>query len=114
MAEAIGLPQRDQLGIALDYLAEERGVGLFLLQAVREMAVQYVLAELLQALGLLGVVEVFEVAEAHVALRQAQQHRAGFAGFPPYRGARSRHAQRTAGGDAEGIEVFAGEEFADR
>ncbi|MCY1347618.1 hypothetical protein D9M69_337350 [compost metagenome] len=81
---------------------------------MREVAAQHVLAEFLQAFRLLGVVEVFEVAEAHVALRQAQQHRRAFLALSPYRRARGSDAQRTAGGDAQGMQGFAGEEFADR
>ncbi|MDT4858272.1 hypothetical protein FQZ97_927330 [compost metagenome] len=49
-----------------------------------------------------------------MAARQAQEHGPGLAGFPVYRGAGAGHAQGAAGGDAEGVQVLAGEEFANR
>ncbi|MDT4845609.1 hypothetical protein FQZ97_796020 [compost metagenome] len=114
MAETVGLPAGDQLGVALDHLAEQRRIGLCLFPALREVFGEDEVAEHLQLLVLAGVIEVLEVAETHVAGRQAQQHRRAFLLLAPHRGARAGDAQRPAGGDAEGVQVFAGEEFADR
>ncbi len=113
VAEAVGLPAGDEFGVALDDVAEHRRPGALMVLQVGEVAGQDVLAEGLQLLVLAGVVEVFEVAEAHVAGRHAQQGGAGFAAFAVDRGAGADHAQGAAAGDAEGVQVFAGEEFAD-
>ena len=114
MAEAIGLPVGDHRGGAFDHFAQQRQPGFVLFQALREVAGHDVFAEGLQVFVLARVVEVFEVAEAHVALRQAQHHGRAFLLLAPHRRARSRHAQRARAGDTEGVQVFAGEKFADR
>ncbi|MNE25991.1 hypothetical protein D3C80_1193400 [compost metagenome] len=114
MAEAVGLPQSDQFGIALDDFAVHRQIRLWLRLALGEMHGQHVLGENLLLFGLLGVVEVFEVAKAYVALGQAQQHRPALLLFTPYRGVRADHAQRATARNAQGVQGFGGQELTDR
>ncbi|MCY1433267.1 hypothetical protein D9M71_492900 [compost metagenome] len=114
MAEAVGLPEGDQLGVALQYLAEEGRPGLFLLQAFGEMAFEDVAAQGFELLVLARVIEVLEVAEAYMAARQAQEHGAGLAGFPVHRGAGAGHAEGAAGGNAKGVQMLAGKELPNR
>jgi len=86
VAKAVSLPFGNQLGIALDDLAEHRQIRLGLLQALGKVHRQYVLAQLLLLLGALGVIEIFEMPEAHMARCQAQDHGGAFLGLAPYRG----------------------------
>ena len=114
MTETVGLPVGDHRRVALDDLAEHRQVRLLLLQAVGVVAVQHVVGQLFELLVLAGVVEVFEVTEADMAGCQAQHHRRAFLLLAPDRGAGAGDTQRPRAGDAEGVQVFAGKEFADR
>ncbi|MNQ87856.1 hypothetical protein D3C85_1030960 [compost metagenome] len=114
VAEAVGLPEGDQLGVALQYLAEEGRPGLFLFQAFGEMAFEDMTAEGFELFMLARVIEVLEVAEAHMAARQAQEHGSGLAGFPVHRGAGAGHAEGAAGGNAKGVQMLAGKELPNR
>ncbi|MNL33276.1 hypothetical protein D3C87_1551770 [compost metagenome] len=114
VAEAIGLPLGNQLGIALHHFAEHRQVRLRLFQALREVHGQHVITQLFLLLGALGVVEIFEVPEAHMARRQAQDHGRALLFFTPHRGIGADHAQGAGGRDVQGIQGFGSEEFADR
>ncbi len=78
VAEAVGLPARDQRGGALEHRAEERMERLGMFQQLGKVRLDDVLQQLLQFGMLAGVVEEFEVAEAHMAGGQAQQHGTAF------------------------------------
>ena len=112
MTKPVGLPLGDQFGIALHDLAEHRKVRLRLLQAFREVQGQDVFTQLFLLFRLLGVIEVFEMPEADMARRQPWHHRCAFLFFAPHRGVGPDHTQRTAAGDAQRVQRFAGEEFA--
>ncbi|MNG32856.1 hypothetical protein D3C84_1189680 [compost metagenome] len=85
MAEAIGLPQGDQFGVALDDAAKHRQVRFGLGLALGKMQFQHMLGEDSLLFGLAGVIEILEMPEAHMARRQAQEHRRTFLGFTPDR-----------------------------
>ncbi|MCY1179919.1 hypothetical protein D9M73_203380 [compost metagenome] len=106
MAEAVGLPQSDQFGIALDDFAVHRQIRLWLRLALGEMHGQHVLGENLLLFGLLGVVEVFEVAETYMAFRQAQEHGTTFLFFTPHRCVGADHAQGAAARYTQGMQGF--------
>ncbi|MNJ72883.1 hypothetical protein D3C77_696010 [compost metagenome] len=71
MAEAIGLPQGYQFGVALDDAAKHRQVWLRLGLALRKVQAQHVLGQNALLLGLARVVEVLEMPEANMAGCQA-------------------------------------------
>ncbi len=83
-------------------------------QQFGEVRLDDMLEQLLQFAVLAGVVEELEVAETHVARRQAQQHGATLGAFAVDQGVRTGDAQRAGTGNAEGVQMLAGEEFADR
>ncbi len=85
-----------------------------MLQTIGKMAGDDVIEQLAKRVVLAGVIEEFEMTEAHVAGRQAQQHGASFLAFAIHRRLRAGHAERARGGNAERVQVFAGEEFANR
>ncbi|MCY1398214.1 hypothetical protein D9M71_132400 [compost metagenome] len=106
MAEAVGLPQGDQLSVALDDLTVHRKIRLRLRLALGEVHGQYVLGENLLLVRLLGVVEVFEVAETYMAFRQAQEHGTTFLFFTPHRCVGADHAQGAAARYTQGMQGF--------
>ncbi len=114
MAEAIGLPQGDQLCIALDDGAEHGQIRLHGIAAFGVVLLQHMVDQHALLFRLPGVVEVFEMPETHMALRQAGEHRRAFAGFAPHRGAGADHAQCPAAGNAQGVQGLGSEELADR
>jgi len=114
MTEAIRLPTGDELRGTFHNLGKQRCPGLFGRQAGCEMAGQQVLAQLAQLSVLTGVVEILEVPEADMAGCQAHEHGGTLFPLAPDRGLRAGHAQRPRGGNAQCVQVFAGQELADR
>ncbi|MNJ67061.1 hypothetical protein D3C77_632000 [compost metagenome] len=85
VAEAIGLPAGNQLGVALDDGAEHSQVRLRRVAAFGKVRVEHVLGEGALLLGLAGVIEILEMTEADMARRQAQEHGRTLLGFAPHR-----------------------------
>ncbi len=100
MAEAIGLPIREQVGGALHYLGIQRGVGLGLLLRAGEVVFKGVVGELFEQVELLAVIEQLEVAKTQMTGRHAQQARAALQLLALYRRVGADHAQRAGGGNA--------------
>src|SRR5690606_947117 len=73
---------------------------------------QHMRLQLLQFGILLVVIKVLKMAKTNMTGCQAYQRRCRFALFTPDHGLRISHTERTRGCNAEGVQVFTGEKFA--
>ena len=114
VAEAHRLPLRHQARGAFHQLGQPGLVAVVAPGELRIVLGYQVVGQRPQPLVLLLVVEELEVAEADEAGRGAAHHGSGFQRFAPYRRRGADQAQRTGGGNAQGMHRLRGQVFADR
>jgi len=83
-------------------------------QQFGEVRLDDVFEQLFQLGVLAGVIEELEMAEAHMTGRQAQQHGTALRALAVDQRIRTGDAQRSRAGNAQRMQMFAGEELANR
>ncbi|MNS93885.1 hypothetical protein D3C72_1280830 [compost metagenome] len=114
VAEADGLPVRDQVGGAQRDLAQQRLVGLGVVAARGHEVVDDEIRQLAQRGDVVVRGEMLEVPEADKGRRQPGHHRGGFDGLAPHRRVRAHDRQRARGRHAQCGHGFGAEVLADR
>ena len=106
------LPARHQTGLGADHLLQQRQRAVGGVQGLGIMALQHMLHQQVQGLGILAGGKKLESADADMAFRHPGQHRAGQEGLPDHLLTGGHRGQRAGSGQPQRIHGLAHQVFA--